>query len=239
MTARRYSRLASTQEKKNIKKAYFYIFLSILTLIFLVLFGIPMLVKFAGFIGEIAKSDRPVEINDITPPAPPQFDEIPEFTKDEILVLSGQSETAATIKITSNYHDSEIIANNEGKFSFTFSLQAGENTIKAIAVDPSGNKSTETRTFTIIFDNQEPEVEISAPTDSSTFFGNSQRQILIKGVVNETVDLTINNKFVAVRDDYSFSYATTLSEGENKFEIVAKDYAGNESSNSLTVTFSL
>jgi len=73
---KRYSRLASVEERKNIKKAYWYVILSILALVFLIFFGLPTLVKFAGFIGDVAKSDKPVEINDTTPPAPPQFDQV-------------------------------------------------------------------------------------------------------------------------------------------------------------------
>ncbi|KKP91935.1 MAG: hypothetical protein UR98_C0037G0001 [Parcubacteria group bacterium GW2011_GWA1_36_12] len=80
--------MAMTEERKNIKRAYLYVFLSIIGIVFLIFLGIPTLVKFAGFLGEIAKSDKPVEINDITPPAPPQFNELPEFTNNESINVS-------------------------------------------------------------------------------------------------------------------------------------------------------
>lgn len=239
MSTKRYSRLASVEEKKNIKRAYFYIFLSVLALVFLVFLGIPTLVRFAGFIGDIAKSDKPVEINDITPPAPPQFDDIPEFTNNETIEITGQSENAAVIKIVANKHNSEVVANSEGKFSFTFNLLNGENTIKATATDLSGNQSTETQTVKVSYDNSEPKLEITNPEGGSSFFGSGQRQLSIKGSVDEYVDLRINGKVVSLKDDNTFSYATTLSEGENKFEIIAKDPAGNETSTSLTASFSL
>lgn len=239
MSTKRYSRLASVEERKNVKNAYKYIVWSIIAIIFLIFLGVPTLVRFAGFIGDIAKSDKPVEINDITPPAPPQFDEIPENTNKETLEITGQSENSAIIKIRANNDDSEVVANNEGKFSFTFNLNKGENTIDATSTDLAGNQSTQTQTFRINYDNEDPELTIDSPSDGSSFFGSGQRQLSIKGTVDENVDLRINDRFVSLKDDNSFTFATTLSEGENKFDIVAMDPAGNESSSSLTVTFSL
>lgn len=239
MRTKRYSRLASVEERKNVKNAYKYIVWSIIALVLLIFLGIPTLVRFAGFIGDIAKSDKPVEVNDITPPAPPQFDEIPEFTNKEILEITGQSENAAIIKIRVNNNDSEVVANSEGKFSFTINLNKGENSIDATATDLSGNQSTQTQTFKISYDNEDPELTVESPADGSSFFGSGQRQLSIKGAVDENVDLRINDRFVSLKDDNTFSFATTLSEGENKFEIKATDPAGNESSTSLTVTFGL
>ncbi len=239
MSTKRYSRLASVEEKRNVKNAYKYVTWSIIALVLLIFLGIPTLVRFAGFIGDIAKSDKPVELNDITPPAPPQFDDLPENTNVETLQITGQSENAAIIKIRANNNNSEVVANSEGQFSFTFNLDKGENTIDATATDLGGNQSTQTQTYRIYFDNQDPELTVESPSDGSAFFGSGQRQLTIKGTVDENVDLRINDRFVSLKDDFSFTFATTLSEGENKFEIKATDPAGNESSTSLTVTFSL
>lgn len=236
---KKYSRLASVEQKKNIKNAYFYITLSILAIIFLIFLGIPTLVKFAGFVGDVAKSDKPIEINDTTPPAPPQFDQIIEYTNNEKLELTGKSENGATITIRANNDSSEVVANSDGAFEFIFNLDKGENTIDAKAKDTSGNESTQTQTYKIIYDNDEPKIEVQSPSDGASLFGSGQRQLSIKGSVNEIVDLTINGRVVALKDDNSFSFTTTLSEGENKFEIKAVDLSGNESLSTLSVNFSL
>lgn len=232
-----YSRLAITEEKRNIKKAYFYIFLTIVGLVFLIFLGIPTLVKFAGFLGDLSKSDKPVEINDLTPPAPPQFDSIPEYTNNESVDINGFSENGATIIINTNGNSTEVVANNEGKFTFLFNLQKGENTISATARDVSGNISNETKIYTIVFDNEAPEIEISSPKDGDSFYGTGQKQISIKGIVSEKVDLRINNKFVTLKDDNSFNFTTTLNDGENIFEIKAQDPAGNNFLTSLTLNY--
>lgn len=226
-----------TEERKNIKRAYLYIFLSIAGLIFLIFLGIPILVKFAGFLGEVAKSDKPVEINDTTPPAPPRLDSVPEFTNSESIDISGFSESGATIIINTNNNLSEVVANNDGKFIFLFNLEKGENSISATAKDTSGNTSNETKVYLIVFDNEEPELEVTTPKDGDSFYGTSQRQISIKGTVNEKVDLRINDRFVTIKDDNSFNFTTTLNEGANTFEVKATDPAGNISSTSLTLNY--
>jgi hypothetical protein len=233
-----YSRLNTVEQKKNIKRAKFYLILSIATLIALVVFGIPLLVKFAGFVGDIAKSNKPVDVQDITPPAPPHFEDTPDYTSKESLEVIGTSESGATIKIRANNNDYEVVCNSEGKFSFTFNLKKGENNIDAIAVDAAGNQSTQTPTYKIFFDNEEPQLEIEMPQDGGSFYGNSQKQITVKGLVNEKVEITINDRFVALKDDNSFAYSVALNEGSNEFKVKAIDEAGNETEKTLTVNFS-
>lgn len=239
MIRNKYSRLASVEEKNNIKNAYKYVFLSILALVVLFVVGIPLVVKLAGFIGDLKKSSSPVEINDITPPAPPQFDQLPEYTKEERLEIKGKSESGATVSITTNNSSSDVIANSSGEFNYVFNLKKGENTISAMATDQSNNKSTSTQSFNVTYDNEEPKIEITNPTDGASYYGNSQRQLSIKGNVDEVVDLTVNGRIVMLKDDNTFSYATTLNEGENKFEVKAIDPSGNETLTSFTINFSL
>lgn len=239
MNTKRYSRLASVQQARDKQIAFKYIFLSIITTIIFIFFGLPLIVKFAGFIGEISKSGKNVEINDITPPAPPQLDDIPEYSRDEKIDINGKSEPGAIISITANKNTSEIVTSNDGSFSFVFNLDKGENTISAKAIDKSGNQSTQTKIYATYYDNEEPKLEISSPTDGSSYYGNNQKQISIHGSVSEIVNLTINNRIVSTKDDGSFTYVSTLNEGENKFEIKAIDRSGNETATSLTLNFSL
>lgn len=233
----RYSRRDSVEEKKNIKKAYLYVALSIIAISFLIFLGLPALIKFAGFLGDLGKSNKPVDITDITPPAPPQFDSIPEFTNNQKLEIAGTSESGAVVTIFANGNTNEIIANSDGRFSFLFNLDKGDNTIEASAKDSSGNESTKTKINKITFDDTEPVIENLTPTDGSSFYGSGQRQLVIKGTINEKVNLLINERVVSVKDDGTFSFATTLSEGVNSFEVKASDLAGNETKQSFSVNF--
>lgn len=228
-----------TEEKRNKRNAIKFVFLTVFASIILFVYGIPVLAKFAGFISDLAKSDKPITQNDKTPPAPPQIDSFPEFTNQEILKLAGKSEEGATIRIIFNNVEEELIADRDGFFTKNLDLQKGKNTFEASAKDSSGNESQKTRSFSITFDNEKPDLTINSPSDGTQFFGSRQRQIDIKGSViddNET-NVTLNDKFVAVEDSGDFQFTTTLSEGENKFNIKAIDLAGNESQKELTLIF--
>lgn len=232
-----YSRRAKVEEKKNIRKAYWYIFLSIASLAILFFLGLPLIIKFAGFFTNLGKSDKPVDVSDITPPAPPQFNEFDEFTSKTSLKLEGRSEDGAIVTLTFNNKDSEAVANSEGKFSFDVDLNKGENSFYAKATDQAGNEGQVTDTFKIYFDNEKPELSLESPSDGETFYGSGQRQVNIKGSTDPDAEVFINDRFVTVSDDGTFSFATTLSEGINDFNIRAVDKASNETSVSISLNF--
>ncbi len=234
---RQYSRLASVEEKKNVRNAMKFGTLTVVAMVILVFFGIPVLGRFAGFITDLAKSEKPIGKNDNTPPAPPQIDNFSEFTNQEIMTLEGRSEESATIKLTFNDSEKEVVAGQDGSFTFKLDLQKGENTFQGKAVDTSGNESQETKVFTIVFDNEKPELEIESPSSGSQFYGSHQRQLTIKGKTEADVQLTINGRFVAVDSDGIFEFTTTLGEGENKFNLKSTDQAGNQTEMDFTASF--
>lgn len=234
-----YSRLARSEEKKNLKKAFIYVILSIISLILLVVFGIPALAKMAALLSELGGSTIPVEKNDTTPPAPPKLSQLPEATNNKSLEITGISEPGATIILAINGDQIETVSNKDGKFTYNFKLLNGENSVFAKAKDSSGNESLESDSLSITYDDTPPDLEITTPGDGSHYYGSKQRQIVIQGNTESTVELTINDRFVVVDENGSFTFATTLSEGENKFKIKAKDKAGNETEKELTLQFSL
>jgi hypothetical protein len=235
---RNYSRLATIEERKNIRRTFLFGVLTIAFLIFLFTLGIPVLVKFTGFFTDLGKSQKPIDKTDTIPPAPPQIKTPADYTNKTSLDISGNTEAGATIKLFYNDETQEVLADRDGKFSFNFQLNKGENTISAIAKDTNGNESQKSPTYTIIFDNEPPKIEINSPADGAEFFGSKQRQLTIKGKTESEADLIINDRVVAVDDDGSFTFLTTLSEGENTFKIKATDKAGNTEETSLTVRFS-
>ncbi len=236
---RNYSRLETIEERKNIRRTFLFGILTVAFLIFLFFLGIPVLVKFTGFFTDLGKSQKPIDKTDTIPPAPPQIKIPADYTNKTSLDISGNTEAGATVKLFYNSNEEEVLADRDGKFSLNFQLDKGENTISATAKDANGNESQKSPTYTIIFDNEPPKIEISSPSGGTEFFGSKARQLTIKGTTESEADLTINDRVVAVDDDGSFAFLTTLSEGENNFKIKAVDKAGNAEETSLTVRFSL
>ena len=235
---RSFSRLARNEEKKNLRSA---VLLGILTLGLIALFfffGLPLMAKFAGFLTDLRKTSTPVESTDETPPAPPRFNSLPEATNKLSIDITGSTEPGAIVILSLNGDAEEVLANSEGEFTFNFELVDGVNSISAKARDEAGNESQKTDTINVIYDNDAPNLEITNPTDGMAFFGSKQRQIVVEGKTEEEASLTINDRFVLVEDDGTFAFTTTLGDGENSFNLKAKDKAENLTEKTIKVNYS-
>ena len=234
---RNYSRLHSLEEKRNIRKSIVFLFLTGVLIIGIIFVGLPLVAKFAIFLGNLKKSNTPVEVSDITPPAPPRFEPFSDAVNSQSITINGTSESGATVSLYINGNQKDIIANNEGSFSLLLNLIKGDNIFYATAKDKSGNISQKTQEFKIIFDNEPPKLEISSPTEGSKFFGVKQKQISIQGTTEKEANITINDRFVKVDENGQFNFSATLSDGENTFNIKSVDKAGNLTEKNLKVSF--
>lgn len=229
--------MASVEANRNVKTAVWLGVLTVASIIILFIFGIPILGKFAGFVSDIGGSKNPIKINDKTPPAPPFVNQLPEYTNQSEIRLTGTSEESATIKLTFNTQEKETVTNEGGEFNFSLNLVKGENTFELFATDQAGNISQKTKEYKIIFDDEKPELEVESPQEGSKFYGSSQKEVLIKGKTEENVNLTINGKFVSVGGEGNFEFRDSMGEGENIFNLKATDAAGNLTEMDLTVFF--
>ena len=236
--SRNYSRLASVEERKNVRSAFLFVALTILALGLLFFVGIPFLGKFTAFVSDLGKSNKNITGEDSTPPAPPRFNSYPEFTNEVRVTISGNSEAGVTVKMEFNGKEQESLSDKDGNFSFDFPLNDQNNSFSAIAVDSAGNMSQRTDEFKIVFDNKEPELLIDKPAEGAQFFGSKQRQVEIAGTTDEEAQVIVNDRVVSVNDGGLFSYSITLAEGENVFTIKSTDQAGNVAEKSLTVSYS-
>ncbi|OGM83397.1 hypothetical protein A2376_02920 [Candidatus Woesebacteria bacterium RIFOXYB1_FULL_47_31] len=220
------------------RRAFLFTILTILAILGVLFYGLPSVARFAAFLSDLRKSSLPVDRNDTTPPAPPRLDRLPEATKEPEIEISGVTEEGATVILTLNGKDEEVVADADGKFRFSYSLRKGENQILAKAKDRTGNESQPTAGITVLFDNEAPKLDISAPADGSQFYGDGQRQLAIKGTTEVGITLTINDRIVKVEEDGTFTFATTLADGENSFNLKSADKAGNQTEKTLKVNFS-
>ena len=118
-----YSRLASVEEKRNVRTAFILVALTIISLIALFTFGLPSVAKFASFVAELKGGNQPVEKNDTTPPAPPKIKNLPEATNKETFTLEGTTESGATIEVFLNDNGEEVVAGDDGVFSLSLDLK--------------------------------------------------------------------------------------------------------------------
>lgn len=232
-----YSRLKRVEKQKNIRSAYLYIFLTIGLIALLFFAGIPALSKFAGFIFDLGSSKNPVEIQDNTPPPPPRFSNFPEYTNQKSVQLEGTSEAGSQVAVIFNGDKKEVLADSSGQFSVSITLQNGENWFYAVAQDKAQNQSTESERYTIVFDDTPPEITISEPQGGQSFSGD-EKQITVKGSVNEEARVSVNGQVAIVNENNEFSVSIPLNSGNNDLKVQATDKAGNEAEKQISVTYS-
>ena len=234
---RAYSRLQSVEEKQNLKKTGLFVVLTTASLILLVFVGIPLFGKLTVFVSDLRNGNKTIRQNDTIPPGPPRFNYFPAFTNQQTAGISGASEPGATVKLNFDGSTQEALADKDGNFSFNLLLNNGDNTFSAMAVDPSGNQSQNSKEYKITFDNKSPDLIISSPTDGSGYFGSNQRQITIQGTTEAGCQITINDRIVLVDDNGNFQYTTTLNDGANPFAIKSTDQAGNTTQKDIALNF--
>ena len=150
--------------------------------------------------------------------------------------MAGFAETGSKVTVYVNSQSKgEVVVDSNGEFEVDgVRLTAGKNGVWAIAVDQAGNKSQDSAVANVDMDDVKPELAIESPTDQTT---TAEPSIEIKGKVSEPeAEVTVNARFVPVTSSGSFSTKVALNAGENKLTIKAKDRAGNEAMQELTVT---
>jgi hypothetical protein len=219
------------------RNAIFFILLTVLILFLLYFVGIPVLGKFTTFVTNLRTGNKQISKSDTTPPPPPKFNYFSEFTNQESITITGNTEAGASVKLTLNSSPQEVLADNNGSFTFSLNLQNGVNTLSAVSTDQSGNQSQISTDSQITFDNKPPELSITSPSDGTSFFGSNQRQITVQGKTETGAEITINDRIIAVDETGIFQYTTTLNEGGNSFNVKSKDQAGNITENTISFNF--
>lgn len=123
----------------------------------------------------------------------------------------------------------------ENRFSTEIPLQDGENTLRFSATDSAGNKVEAQRT--ILLDPTAPELKITSPRPDQRIAAKTVD--LVGRVVDPTSSISwvmINGTRIVPSETGDFATPFPLNrEGENRFDFIATDQAGNHASASLTV----
>lgn len=221
------SRLRKYEDQQDKKHILWALAGSVGLLIFLLLFGLKILVGFSLMVDKL-RGTAPVNTQQQTLILPPTLDPLPMATNSANLVVTGKGDKGliAIIYLNDERFD-EVDVKDDGTFEATrLPFTSGENTVSAKQADKKGNTSDLSNVVTVIFENQAPKLTIDRPDDGATV--NGEKNIVeIAGITDEDASVTINDRFVVVRNDGSFEYDYPLNEGENILTIVATDPAGN------------
>lgn len=230
----RYSRL---QERRKTRSAFLLFLGAIGLLAILIFLGIPLLSRFAIFVSELKGSSSPIAQEDKTPPAPPYINALPKFTKDDKIKMIGRAEAGSTLNLFQNgLQIKESIVDDTSNFEIEVKLSLGHNVLWATSTDPAGNASRSS-TWDVLYDLEPPALEVTAPLDGASFFGD-EKTIDFKGKTEAEVQVTVNDRVAIVNSNGEFSLTLALVEGGNTITIIATDSAENKTEKTLKVTYS-
>lgn len=222
------------KQSQNKSRSRFYILLSVVFVVVMFKWGIPLFVNLVAGSG----AQRVDTTKDIIPPQSPIISALPEATNSARLYIEGFTEAEANVELILNDQTDKMVkASGTGEFVFDSVLIAGQNKIQLRAKDEAGNESMSEVTM-IEYDNKPIELTIASPSDGSEYFGKTSQVIDIKGNVSKAnSQVTINNSFVQVDRSGAFLHRFMLSGGENIIKVVVADKAGNSAEKSFRIIY--
>lgn len=233
-----YSRVSRIEERRTRTRLILVCLGIFAVLTLLISVGIPLLVGASVWIGNLKSKQPLAETTDKTPPFPPILSTGNTATNSATLKIDGYGEPDSTLKLFLN--DSQVkeaLLGKDGAFSFSdIQLTKGANSFYATLTDSAGNVSSPSAKINVNYKKDLPKLEVSEPTDNQTF-GKNQQDILVRGSTDPGNDVRINDRFVLVKDDGSFTFNLKLNEGDTTLSIVATDPAGNQTKLERKVTY--
>lgn len=222
------SRLGRLEERKTRKRIALAIFGSIGLLVFLGVFGFKILVAFSLFVDRIRGGSKETIETEKSILLPPEFDPIREATNSASISITGHAQPDMFVLLMVNDESQKkLTVDKEGTFHMdNVKLKQGANTISGKTTDDKNNTSGLSDILRVTYKKTKPTIEVSSPDDGATIHGDTP-SVVIFGKTEEGATLTINERFVVISSDGSFSYTLSLSEGEQTYKLVATDIAGN------------
>ena len=225
------SRRVKQEQSIALRQSVFFVG-GALGIILLALIFIPMLIRFLGGLGGPVAS-----IEDELPPQVPVLSAPVEATFSATIPLTGFTTPKAEVFILKNGEKrTQITADDVGNFTTDLSLSDGENRISAYAMNGK-LESEASQEFLTIFDNQEPQLEVSEPVDGQTIEGKKHQTVTVKGTTEGGSRMYVNGRLVFVGEDGTFSTTHHLENGENIMKFVVTDKAGNTTEQEMKVNF--
>ncbi len=227
------SRLEKHKQKLFYKKVALMIGVVILLLAFVFFIGFQFILKSSGYVGTFNKKESQTsQSEDFIGTL--DIDPVVSATNSAQFIITGSSNQFDTLEYYIN--DKKVkISDASDTFSEKIGdLQKGKNDvyIKAISKDKKHSKSSDT--FSVIYKNDKPKLEISEPNDNTK---TDKSEIKIAGKTDKDVTVQINSSPVVVDAQGKFQQSLRLNEGDNKFTIIALDDAGNSEKKELTVVY--
>jgi hypothetical protein len=231
------SRLEKHLEKEAKKRLFFLIVFFLVAAYLFFSFGLPVVINTSVFISKIAEkpaANLSSETKDNY--ALLNINEIPTATNSPKVLISGGTFNLNKVAI---YLNGKKVAqkNVSGNLDINYEINdliEGDNEIYLVGYNKKDELIKKTRTFSVLYKNTKPKLEITTPKDNETV---SNQNLVIKGSTDKETVIQINETPVVVDALGNFESEINLNEGENKIKITATDIAGNQEEKTITVIY--
>jgi bacillopeptidase F len=231
------SRLSRSQERKLTKKLFLAIAGSIGLVIFILIFGVKILINFSLFVDAI-RGNSTQNTSQTTLLLPPILDPLPTATNSAVQSISGRGKAGYGPNLFVNGKEyRKIKIDDNGTFAVRdVTLKEGTNTLFAKLFDTQGNSSEPSATTSVTINKKEPTLEVTTPKDGETISGDTAIAV-VSGKTDEENTVTVNGRIAVVGVNGVFSIRLTVNEGDNTITVVATNPAGNEKKSELKIKY--
>ena len=232
------SRLERKKDEQITKNTVFMGFLTVVIFILIIVFGLPLLIKFSILLGN-TKSKKDITTENIVPPLAPRLIVPFEATSSSQIKIEGFAEAGSVVELLKNDQSiGKTEVTTDGNFSFgDVELNEGQNNFSAIANKDVGGTSEVSKIASVVFDKTAPELTMSNPGEDSVTVDSADFDII--GKSEKGVNVTVNGKLATVDADGNFKLKIQLNSGKNDVEIVVKDTALNETRKTISITYDI
>jgi hypothetical protein len=168
--------------------------------------------------------------------AAPIADSLPAYTREPQLQLTGKVPSFAVQAGRSL----QIVLNGavvttmpldlSGAFSTALALKDGSNTVGVALV--ADRDVVAASTYTVVLDRTPPTLTLAQPAAGSTV---DAKNIVVSGTAEAGSTITVNGRMVIPNPDGTFTESLSASAGSVAITVVARDRAGNETTEKVTV----
>lgn len=231
------SRLAKREQKRLAKQTVVLIAIAFVVIIGFIFAVIPGLIRLTSM---FVDSGLPGANQDTVPPRPPSISSPVSATYSATIAVDGFSEAESEVVLVVNGEELDrAMAAADGTFAMNVSLQADSNELRFYAIDKAGNESETSRSYSVVYDELPPTIELETPTDGQQFELHKNQNITVKGKTESNSKVYLNGRLIFAGSAGDFSTTYQLSEGDNELRLRAVDKAGNEREQVITVKFRL
>jgi hypothetical protein len=233
------SRLERKSEEQITKKTVFLGFLSIISFLLIVVFGLPLLIKFSIFLGDIKNKGVKDQVEKVLPPLEPRLILPYEATNSGQIKIEGVAQAGVEVELLKDdVTIGKTQVSEEGDFVFdNVVLDEGENAFSSRASIKDGGTSDLSKLVIIIYDDTSPRLEMTNPKEEALTIDYSDFDVV--GNTDKNSSVTINGRFAMVDDNGEFKLKIQLAPGKNDIEIISKDMAGNETKKKIVITYDI